>query len=57
MFHGMPAVDMFMDDIIVFGYADIQADLIDVMEVLCHLFLAGMQVNPNKCHWFASTVT
>jgi hypothetical protein len=57
LFNDMSAVDIFMDDTIVFGYTDFQAHLIDVMEVLRHLLFTGMQVNPDKCKWFASEVT
>jgi len=57
MFHDMPAVDIFMDDTILFGYADFDAHLIDVAEVLKHLLDAGMQVNPDKCYWFQIAVT
>jgi hypothetical protein len=57
MFHDMPAVDIFMDDTIIFGYADFDAHLIDVAEVLKCLLDAGMQVNPDKCYWFQVAVT
>jgi hypothetical protein len=57
LFHDMSTLDIFMDDTIVFGFADFSAHLIDVVEVLWHLLAAGMQVNPNKCYWFQTAVT
>jgi hypothetical protein len=57
LFFDMPVVVIFMDDTIVFGYADFGAHLIDVTEVLRHLQQAGMQVNPDKCKWFQAAVT
>jgi hypothetical protein len=57
MFHDMSVVDIFMDDTIIFGYADFDAHLIDVAEVLKRFLDAGMQVNPDKCYWFQVAVT
>jgi hypothetical protein len=57
LFHDMPEVSIFMDDTIVFGYADFGTHLADVTEVLRRLQAAGMQVNPDKCLWFQSKVT
>ncbi len=34
LFHDMPTVDAYMDDTIVFRYANLRAHLIDVTEVL-----------------------
>jgi len=48
LFFDMPVVVIFMDDTIVFGYADFGAHLIDVTEVLRRLQQVGMQVNPDK---------
>ncbi len=57
LFFDMPVVVIFMDDTIVFGYADFGSHLVDVMEVLQHLQQAGMQVHPDKCKWFQTAVT
>ncbi len=53
----MPIIVIFMDDTIVFGYADFGSHLINVTEVLRQLQAAGMQVNPDKCWWFQPAVT
>jgi hypothetical protein len=45
----MPIIVIFMNDTIVFGYADFGSHLINVTEVLRQLQAAGMQVNPDKC--------
>jgi hypothetical protein len=52
----MPVVVVFMDDLIIFGYAGFDEHLLDVTEVLRRLQEAGFQVNPEKCIWFASSV-
>jgi hypothetical protein len=57
MFHNMSVIDIFMDDIIVFGYADFPSHLHNVAEVLHYLLVTGMQENPDKCHWFQSSIT
>jgi len=57
LFFDMPVVVVYMDDIIVFGYLDFGTHLLDITEVLKHLSDAGMQVNPDKCMWFSSSVT
>jgi hypothetical protein len=48
LFFDMPVVVIFMDDTIMFGYANFGAHLIDVTEVLRRLQQVGMQVNPDK---------
>jgi hypothetical protein len=53
----MPVVVIYMDDTIVFGYADLDSLQADVIEVLRHLQAARMQVNPDKCLWFQPAVT
>jgi hypothetical protein len=57
LFFDMPVVVIYVDDTIIFGYADFNSHLIDVTEVLCRLEAAGMQVNPDKCLWFQPAVT
>jgi len=57
LFFDMPVVVIYMDDTIVFGYADFNGHLVDVTEVLRRLQAAGMQVNPDKCLWFQPAVT
>jgi hypothetical protein len=56
LFFYMPVVVVYMDDTIVFGYANFGTHLIDVTEVLRRLQAAGMQVNPDKCLWFQPEV-
>jgi len=56
LFSNMPVVVIYMDDTIIFGYADFNSHLVDVTEVLHRLEAAGMQVNPNKCLWFQPAV-
>jgi hypothetical protein len=57
LFFDMQVVIIFMDDTIIFGYADFGSHLVDVTEVLRRLHQAGMQVNPRKYKWFQSAVT
>ncbi len=57
LFFDMPVVVIYVDDTIIFGYADFNSHLVDVTEVLCRLEAAGMQVNPDKCLWFQPAVT
>jgi hypothetical protein len=57
IFFDMPVVVIYMDDTIVFGYADLDSLQADVIEVLRHLQAARMQVNPDKCLWFQPAVT
>jgi len=57
MFHDMFTVDIFMNETIVFGYADFRAHLSNVAEVLRRLSAAGIQVNPDKCYWYQTAVT
>jgi len=57
IFFEMPVVVIYMDDTIVFGYADLGSHLVDVTEVLRRLQAAGFQVNPDKCLWFQPAVT
>jgi hypothetical protein len=57
LFFDMPVVVIFIDDTIVFGYADFGSHQVDVMEVLRRLQQAGTQVNPDKCKWFQTAVT
>jgi hypothetical protein len=57
LFFDMPVGVVYMDDIIVFGYLDFGTHLVDVTEVIKCLSDAGMQVNPEKCCWFSSSVT
>jgi hypothetical protein len=57
IFFDMPVVVIYMDDTIVFGYADLGSHLVDVTEVLRRLQAAGFQVNPDKCLWFQPAVT
>jgi hypothetical protein len=57
IFFDMPVVVIYMDDTIVFGYADLDSHKIDVTEVLRRLQEAGFQVNPDKCLWFQPAVT
>jgi hypothetical protein len=56
LFLVMGIVVVFMDDIIIFGYADFDAHSLDVEEVLRRLKKTGFQVNPDKCVWFAPSV-
>jgi hypothetical protein len=56
LFHDMPVIVVYMDDIIIFGYTNFADHLKDVAEVLKCLFESGMQVNPDKCLWFANSV-
>jgi hypothetical protein len=56
LFLDMGVVVVYMDDIIIFGYADFDAHSLDIAEVLCRLEEAGFQVNPDKCVWFAPSV-
>jgi hypothetical protein len=56
LFLDMGVVVMYMDDIIVFGYAGFDEHSVDVAEVLHRLEEAGFQVNPDKCVWFAPSV-
>jgi hypothetical protein len=57
LFSDMPVVVIYMDDTIIFGYAEFDSHLVDVTEVLRRLEAAGMQVNPDKCQWFQPAVT
>ncbi len=57
LFFDMPVIVVYMDDIIVFGYLDFTTHLVDVTEVLKWLSESGMQVNPDTCMWFQSSVT
>ena len=56
-FFDIPVVVIYMDDTIVFGYADLGRHLVDITEVLRRLQEAGFQVNPDKCLWFQPAVT
>jgi hypothetical protein len=56
LFLDMGVVVVYMDDIIIFGYADFDAHSLDIAEVLRRLEEAGFQVNPDKCVWFAPSV-
>jgi len=44
LFFDMPVVVIFMDDTIVFGYADFRSHHVDI-------------TNPDKCKWFQPAVT
>jgi hypothetical protein len=57
LFFDMLVVVVYMEDIIIFGYLDFGTHLLDVTEVLKRLSDVGMQVNPDKCMWFSSSVT
>jgi hypothetical protein len=56
MFYNMNTIDIFMDDTIIFAYATFQLHLADVAEILKRLLEAGMQVNPDKCYFFQTSV-